>query len=154
MARITYRPTLASVTGGPLWDLYWRDDGGAGPFHSVKEFNDKMQEDALPYVPLAERNFDDPYRNLFPDSGQILFTHADINSHNIMIAGPAGSRKITALIDWEQAGWYPEYWEYCKMIGCEDYENGWLAEGWVHKVMKPHQDEIAAWGEYMLWRAP
>lgn len=27
-------------------------------------------------------------------------------------AGP--NPKVTALLDWTQAGWYPAYWEYCK----------------------------------------
>lgn len=32
--------------------------------------------------------------------------------HNILVEGG----RITGIIDWEYAGWYPEYWEYVKMI--------------------------------------
>ena len=28
--------------------------------------------------------------------------------------------KIAAVIDWEFAGWYPEYWEYCRWIMSND----------------------------------
>lgn len=24
--------------------------------------------------------------------------------------------RITGIVDWEEAGWYPEYWEYVKFL--------------------------------------
>ena len=57
------------------------------------------------------------YRNLLPDTGDIYFTHGDLTLCNIIAAGAPGSHKIASMIDyWEQAGWYPEYFEYCKML--------------------------------------
>ncbi|GAP91906.2 putative phosphotransferase enzyme family protein [Rosellinia necatrix] len=38
----------------------------------------------------------------------IVFTHGDIASRNIIVR----DGRIVALLDWELAGWYPEYWEY------------------------------------------
>ncbi|KAL1857518.1 hypothetical protein Daus18300_010276 [Diaporthe australafricana] len=38
----------------------------------------------------------------------IVFTHADIAARNIMIR----DGRIVAILDWEFAGWLPEYWEY------------------------------------------
>ncbi|POR34215.1 Uncharacterized protein TPAR_05585 [Tolypocladium paradoxum] len=38
----------------------------------------------------------------------IVFTHGDIAARNIMVR----DGRIVALLDWEFAGWYPEYWEY------------------------------------------
>ncbi|KAF1730833.1 hypothetical protein CRV24_008903 [Beauveria bassiana] len=38
----------------------------------------------------------------------IVFTHGDIAARNIMVR----NGHIVALLDWEFAGWYPEYWEY------------------------------------------
>lgn len=38
----------------------------------------------------------------------VVFTYADIAARNIMIR--AG--RFIAILDWELAGWYPEYWEY------------------------------------------
>ena len=38
---------------------------------------------------------------------QLRFTHEDLGMHNILVEGG----KITAIIDWEYAGWYPEYWD-------------------------------------------
>lgn len=42
---------------------------------------------------------------------QSLFTHADLCPRNILIR----DGKVCAIIDWEFAGWYPEYWEYTKV---------------------------------------
>ncbi len=32
--------------------------------------------------------------------------------------------KITGIIDWEDAGWYPEYWEYVKFFQRSSSEDG------------------------------
>ncbi|ORY05470.1 kinase-like domain-containing protein [Clohesyomyces aquaticus] len=38
----------------------------------------------------------------------IVFTHGDLKHHNIMVH----NGYISAFLDWESAGWYPDYWEY------------------------------------------
>ncbi|KAK2871593.1 hypothetical protein FQN49_003025 [Arthroderma sp. PD_2] len=40
----------------------------------------------------------------------IVFTHGDLNPRNIL----AENGRITGIVDWENAGWFPEYWEYTK----------------------------------------
>ncbi|KAI1662751.1 hypothetical protein F4813DRAFT_394895 [Daldinia decipiens] len=52
---------------------------------------------------------------------KIVFTHADLTSHNILInqsIQPDGSIgwDVTGIVNWEFAGYYPEYWEYTKAI--------------------------------------
>jgi len=39
----------------------------------------------------------------------VKFTHGDIKHHNILVDEEG---HITGLLDWESAGWYPEFWEY------------------------------------------
>lgn len=39
----------------------------------------------------------------------VKFTHGDIKHHNILVDEDG---HITGLLDWESAGWYPEFWEY------------------------------------------
>ncbi|XWW94770.1 hypothetical protein V2A60_002718 [Cordyceps javanica] len=38
----------------------------------------------------------------------VVFTHGDIAARNIIVR----DGHIAALLDWEYAGWYPEYWDY------------------------------------------
>lgn len=57
-----------------------------------------------------------------------VFTHGDLQPKNIMVervdaAGP--SFKIT-LVDWEMAGWYPEFWEFCNATVCCRFKPDWL----------------------------
>ncbi|THH17322.1 hypothetical protein EW146_g3467 [Bondarzewia mesenterica] len=42
----------------------------------------------------------------------IVFTHGDLWHHNIMVS----DGHITGIIDWEWAGWLPEYWEYTSIM--------------------------------------
>jgi aminoglycoside phosphotransferase (APT) family kinase protein len=55
----------------------------------------------------------DPYRHMLPDDAQVVFTHADFHPSNIMVSPETPSTTI-AIIDWEQSGCYPDYWELCK----------------------------------------
>jgi aminoglycoside phosphotransferase (APT) family kinase protein len=42
----------------------------------------------------------------------IVFTHADLNMRNILVDEYG---KVSGIVDWECAGWYPEYREYTKV---------------------------------------
>ncbi|KAI1112331.1 hypothetical protein F5Y14DRAFT_422324 [Nemania sp. NC0429] len=42
---------------------------------------------------------------------------------------------IAGIVDWEQAGWYSEYWEYFKLYYGVEIDHPWRAEGWADKVM-------------------
>lgn len=73
---------------------------------------------------------------------------------------PSEPCRITSIIDWEEAGWYPEYWEYCKMalVVGEEHEV-WTGGGtdgdaraYIDRIFpKRYQDELFAVGEY--WAA-
>lgn len=44
---------------------------------------------------------------------RVVFTHGDLAPRNIMVSEEG---KVTGVIDWEDAGWYPAYWEYVKFF--------------------------------------
>ena len=56
-------------------------------------------------------------RKEFRDDDPIVFTHGDLSMLNILVRvdgeGPEDV-KVTAVLDWEQAGWRPIYWEGIK----------------------------------------
>lgn len=123
----------------------------AGPFHTVKEFNDRFQFWALSWLPLSQRP-PDPFRSLLTDASDVFFSHSDLHLDNILIAGEPGSRSIAAIADWGMSGWYPEYWEYCKMLlGTGDCE--FDTEGWLTTVLrKSYDEEWAAFVNYWQCR--
>ena len=61
----------------------------------------------------------------FPDGPgvPIHLTHGDLLPKNILVNGST----ITAIIDWETAGFYPEFWEYCRM-----HDPGFMTLRWAH----------------------
>ncbi|KAF3927199.1 hypothetical protein ABW20_dc0104344 [Dactylellina cionopaga] len=79
---------------------------------SVEDFHDNW------LFWLVLRSFPDfegphPWRAEFPDDLPITFTHGDLHKSNFIVSRDKPIQ-IKAIIDWEQAGWFPSYWEYCK----------------------------------------
>lgn len=91
-------------------------------------------------------------RDLIPDAGSIYFCHGDLTPTNIILSGSPGLYAIAAIIDWEQAGWYPEYWEFCKMLSGVDYEHQWRTEAWAESILQPFENAFGAFAEYSMWR--
>lgn len=94
------------------------------------------------------------YRDLLPDIGKFYFTHGDITIGNIIVSGFPGSYAITGIIDWEQAGWYPEYWEYCKILSGVEFDHEWRTGKWGDKITRPFEDVFYAVAEYSVWCCP
>lgn len=69
---------------------------------------------------------------------RLRFAHGDLGMHNIMVK----DGKITGIIDWEYAGWYPEYWEYVKMVqfSRDKLFLCWCRERWEIEGRKVHYD--------------
>lgn len=61
---------------------------------------------------------------MLPDDTKVVFTHADLHPSNIIVDERLPS-KILAIIDWEQSGWYPDYWEFGKAEYTADLESDW-----------------------------
>lgn len=78
------------------------------------------------------------YREHLPDflphSDTAVFTHGDIAPRNIMVTD---SGSITGLIDWENAGWYPDYWEYAN-IQKPSADEDWMA--WMDQTKPTNWD--------------
>lgn len=108
--------------------------------------------------PGEELIYPEPYRELrdsIPDAGNIYFTHGDLTLGNIIVSNESGSYRIAGIIDWEQAGWYPEYWEYCKMLYGVANHHEWRTEGWTDLAVEPVEEDLfTAFAEFSLWRCP
>ncbi|KAF5020591.1 hypothetical protein F66182_7377 [Fusarium sp. NRRL 66182] len=147
----------ASINGGAVQDRFFRLDYKEGPFSNTKSFNDWLFAAATRQRPGPDGilGLDHPhmYRDWVPDTGNVYFTHGDLTLGNIMIS-PATSPKILATIDWEQAGWYSEYWEYCEMMYGVNIYYDWRAQDWPDKITKPFEEAFFTFSEYSLWRCP
>ncbi|QPG97664.1 hypothetical protein C2857_006686 [Epichloe festucae Fl1] len=77
-----------------------------GPFSTLTEFHDWLVKP--PKRLQAQSMYWHQITTQLGAECPIVFTHGDIASRNIIIS----EGRIVALLDWEFAGWYPEYWEY------------------------------------------
>ncbi|RDW81538.1 aminoglycoside phosphotransferase family protein [Aspergillus mulundensis] len=125
---------LGMIDHSPYLDgVFWNcglDPKICGPFASEEELNCGMieklrQTESEQYIRLLRTMMD---RTLH--GHRTLFTHGDLQPKNIMVerlddGDGAPDFKIT-LIDWESAGWYPEYWDFCNATVACRFKRDWL----------------------------
>lgn len=55
--------------------------------------------------------------------------------------------KLRAVVDWEAAGWYPAYWEYCTAVARTHEHPAWPR--FVGSIMDVYRDEAALFGSLL-----
>jgi aminoglycoside phosphotransferase (APT) family kinase protein len=103
----TINPTMAicNTVGGAIQEHRIRGATPIGPFADEAAFSQWL------------RFSDEPSRR----GHKTVFTHADLNPRNILVdqfVWPDGTSgwRVTGIVDWETAGYYPEYWDYTKAL--------------------------------------
>ncbi|KFA51544.1 hypothetical protein S40293_06349 [Stachybotrys chartarum IBT 40293] len=113
---------------------YGEDRGDfVGPFLDEEELNKMLQTPAFPGV--SHRG-----------GHKIVFTHADLNMRNVLVR----NGRLSAIVDCENSGWYPEYWDYTKAHYITRLQRRWLRV--VDEVFKEYggyEGELAT--ERELW---
>lgn len=101
--------------------------GQIGPCKDEEEFNQLM----IRFVPKGPTNMYPDYHELMPTihelhatAHKVVFTHADLSPMNILVQEDG---HVSAIVDWESSGWWPEYWEF---VGAWRYgpEGNWYNE--------------------------
>ncbi|KAG5727189.1 hypothetical protein E4T56_gene3645 [Termitomyces sp. T112] len=110
-------PKISSITG--TWIRSFRADSGVIPVcldkselfrYLVRPRNHAIREQSEE----KRVKFDDQTRkieHLADMSHSIVFAHGDLMLHNIIVK----DGHLSGIIDWECAGWLPEYWNYTTM---------------------------------------
>lgn len=103
---------ISSITGGSVRSIRVVNHR-FGPFESEEEFTNHLQEPASSHSYESEDAFEDDLlsaRKLYQliPKHRIVFTHGDFALHNILVH----DGHVSGWIDWESAGWYPDYWEF------------------------------------------
>ncbi|KAJ6516740.1 kinase-like domain-containing protein [Mycena vitilis] len=132
---------VEAVDGTACKDFRIRSDP-FGPFSSVPEFETFLGRNWLMENKLAEYDEFAPalWRCVSRDY-RTVFTHCDLAPRNILVQGT----RIVAIVDWEMAGWYPEYWEYTRafdsnVVGTKGFWELFEQEG----VAGSYPDELIA----------
>ncbi|KAI1170872.1 kinase-like protein [Nemania sp. FL0916] len=73
-----------------------------------------------------------------PRHNRIVFTHGDLVPRNILVR----DGNVVGIVDWEMAGYYPEYWEYAKAHFFADYDHPWMEEKVLDQILEPYPVEL------------
>ncbi|KAI9747698.1 MAG: hypothetical protein M4579_007411 [Chaenotheca gracillima] len=131
---------IGSIDGSFCEDVLFSECADpVGPFESEKAFSAGMiaalqEKDQNIWVDLVSRMIESTMHG-----HEIVLTHGDFLPRNILIQGD----KVVAILDWEMAGWYPEYWEYCKIMYHPAWQAGWANEKWEERITTPYYTELA-----------
>lgn len=96
---------FSNSDGGPMIDHRF-PSGVAGPFALIQEFNSFLVH---LYVRMETR---EKIAAVHAREYRSVFAHADLHPSNILIE----NGRISAIVDWECAGFYPEYWDFTKLM--------------------------------------
>lgn len=114
---------ICNTLGGACADPRIRDGNSVGPFVDEEAFSQLL------------RYPDSPSRR----GHEIVFTHADLNYRNIMVDKFANGWRVTGIVDWENAGYYPEYWDYTKAL-FEGFRWPQRLCNFMHDIFRPFGD--------------
>ncbi|KAJ3526572.1 hypothetical protein NM208_g11124 [Fusarium decemcellulare] len=102
---VNYGMAICNTLGEACRDPRIRDWAPIGPCPDEASFSQHL------------RFSDEPSRR----GHKIVFTHGDLNPRNIMVerirnSAGAGGWRLSGIIDWETAGYYPDYWDCTKSM--------------------------------------
>ncbi|PYH72624.1 phosphotransferase family protein [Aspergillus vadensis CBS 113365] len=145
---------VGNIAQNPIYDRTFSINHlhEAGPFPTVRQFHDwftflPRRRMSDPYsVPI------EPYRYGLPDHCAIKFTHGDLHRSNIIITS-SPPHHVLAIIDWEQSGWLPAYWEVRKA-----QMSAWSGEEWASVYLPMFLDgfdtTVDSWWWYIAALGP
>lgn len=131
---------FGAVDGGPVPDpLFYSATGDVkicGPFNNEESFNQGL---ALRHKTLMQSNGQPGFKSDFfrrhlrevLQRHKSTFTHSDVQRKNVVVVEqsqftPDHIKPFRiALVDWEDAGWYPEYWEYFSAFASFRWDDDW-----------------------------
>ncbi|KIW14391.1 hypothetical protein PV08_07173 [Exophiala spinifera] len=99
---------IGSLDQGPGVDAR-RGTHQGGPFPDEASFNDFLLSNTISKTPRVYRKM---LEGLLSTSHKTVFTHGDLSLTNVVIR----EGQIVGVLDWETAGWYPEYWEFVQFF--------------------------------------
>ncbi|CAP79139.1 hypothetical protein E8E15_008489 [Penicillium rubens] len=112
-----------------------------GPFFNNEEFHSFLRG----HIPLEDctQVYSESVTQCHSRQYRTFFAHGDLCPRNIIIR----NGDIVAIVDWQFAGWYPEYWEYTKAHFALFDMPDWYAE--FQNAVLRYDDELVA--ERALW---
>ena len=138
---------ITDVNGGPVRSIRDGSTKVLGPFDNQGLFKDallNMAGGAVAHRVPELRRLAIPVHAM---QHRIFFTHGDLHSENIIVK----DGRLAGIVDWEYAGWFPEYWEFT-MLEKHIAHTPVSQQFWDTVApfgVEPYRDELQL--EYALW---
>jgi aminoglycoside phosphotransferase (APT) family kinase protein len=137
---------IGSCSGGKAQDDRQYTHYSGGPFTDEATFNSSFYFDLLKSTPNQIRTA--LYQQIRHDH-RIVFSHGALAQHNILVK----DGRITGLLDWENAGWYPEHWDYIKFFERPCKHRDW--KNYAEDIFPElYNDELAHHQAIVRWQNP
>ncbi|KAI0406625.1 kinase-like protein [Xylaria palmicola] len=91
-----------------------------GPFDTEAEWNEFLLEGVVSSFPVILR---DMLSTQLRTDHEIVLTHGDLHPSNIIVR----DGRVVAIIDWERAGFYPEYLEFLRALRSPNWRVGYYS---------------------------
>ncbi|KAH9483148.1 hypothetical protein JR316_0005251 [Psilocybe cubensis] len=99
-----------------------------GPFENHDEFHRHLNHPILRELHERYPALQEPLAKVAGKKYRSVFSHGDFGPHNLIWVDGKGKGKgkgKIVVIDWERAGWFPEYWDYTRVYAARWYMKEW-----------------------------
>ncbi|KAF2762717.1 hypothetical protein EJ05DRAFT_534213 [Pseudovirgaria hyperparasitica] len=142
-------PPLYGSVDGSRFDHYLfysreRDREICGPFDSEEQFNGALVKRLrFDWARMGRHSFRADFyeRNLGKTLAghRPVFSHSDLQRKNVVVLRDASRGFEVSLIDFEEAGWFPTYWEYFTALQGVSWDDDWAEQ--IEKILDPWINE-------------
>ncbi|KAK4148516.1 kinase-like domain-containing protein [Chaetomidium leptoderma] len=142
------------IWGQPIQDFLFQRDPGAPPSaeaeisgpHKTEEqwVNGMMRCLQVGTESIGEREmvFGRRHCHAVFKGHKAVFTHANLVRRNVILRGDG----TVVIIDWENAGWYPSFWEYCFSALMLNHRDDWDES--LYAILDTYAAELGWMGYY------
>lgn len=121
---------ICSFGGRPVVDARRRSSYKGGPFADEAAYNDFLVSNLI-----GPSKIRDIIRSQMRADHKIVLSHGDLHGINIMVRPGVG---VVAIIDWEKAGYYPEYLDLLTPLRTAQWSCGYYEE--LFNIFPQHYD--------------
>lgn len=137
---------IVSCDGTGVWETRKYRTYDAPPCLDEQAFNEYLLSGLTFKTPPAVR---DAFAEKLRTNHRVVLSHCDLAPRNIIVR----DGKVVALIDWADAGWYPEYWEYVKFFQRNfPRDDFWCYASEIFPELYPH--ELVDYIALLTWQLP
>ncbi|KAL4984216.1 kinase-like domain-containing protein [Aspergillus falconensis] len=130
---------MCDSLSGPIIDRRIPDEKW-GPLNTEAGFNDRLTS----HLDVLFSGIVKNTSLLARDHGHSYFTHSDFHPTNLL----EERSRLSGIVDWESAGFRPEYWEFTKAV-YEIYANAVLRDIFWRAVWRQYETKLEV--ERRLW---